>query len=99
MSLTRKDIENIARLARLELAETEIPVYVDSLSKVPGRPALPLLLPTLIQLLLSLGLASAGAQHPAARHQVPQRNYGNRCLLSRRCQGDKLTALIGLRGW
>ena len=34
MSLTRKDIENIARLARLELAETEIPVYVDSLSKI-----------------------------------------------------------------
>jgi aspartyl-tRNA(Asn)/glutamyl-tRNA(Gln) amidotransferase subunit C len=34
MSLTRKDIENIARLARLELAETEIPVYVASLSKI-----------------------------------------------------------------
>ena len=34
MSLTRKYIENIARLARLELAETEIPVYVDSLSKI-----------------------------------------------------------------
>lgn len=34
MSLTRKDIENIARLARLELAEAEIPVYVDSLSRI-----------------------------------------------------------------
>ena len=34
MSLTRADIENIARLARLELTETEIPVYVDSLSKI-----------------------------------------------------------------
>lgn len=34
MSLTRADIENIARLARLELTEAEIPVYVDSLSKI-----------------------------------------------------------------
>jgi len=34
MSLTRTDIENIARLARLELTETEIPVYVDSLSRI-----------------------------------------------------------------
>ena len=34
MSLSRADIENIARLARLELTETEIPVYVDSLSKI-----------------------------------------------------------------
>ncbi len=31
MSLTRADIENIARL---ELTEAEIPVYVDSLSKI-----------------------------------------------------------------
>jgi aspartyl-tRNA(Asn)/glutamyl-tRNA(Gln) amidotransferase subunit C len=34
MSLTRADIENIARLARLELTEAEIPVYVDSLSRI-----------------------------------------------------------------
>ena len=34
MSLNRADIENIARLARLELTETEIPVYVDSLSRI-----------------------------------------------------------------
>ncbi len=34
MSLSRADIENIARLARLELTEAEIPVYVDSLSKI-----------------------------------------------------------------
>ena len=34
MSLTRTDIENIARLARLELTEAEIPVYVDSLSRI-----------------------------------------------------------------
>ena len=34
MSLNRNDIENIARLARLELAEAEIPVYVDSLTRI-----------------------------------------------------------------
>ena len=34
MSLTRTDIENIARLARLELTEAEVPVYVDSLSRI-----------------------------------------------------------------
>jgi aspartyl-tRNA(Asn)/glutamyl-tRNA(Gln) amidotransferase subunit C len=34
MSLTRTDVEAIARLARLELTETELPVYVDSLSKI-----------------------------------------------------------------
>lgn len=34
MSLNREAIENIARLARLELTEAEVPVYVDSLSKI-----------------------------------------------------------------
>ena len=34
MSLNRADIENIARLARLELTEAEIPVYVESLSRI-----------------------------------------------------------------
>ncbi|NBU24782.1 MAG: Asp-tRNA(Asn)/Glu-tRNA(Gln) amidotransferase subunit GatC [Gammaproteobacteria bacterium] len=34
MSLSRTDIENIARLARLELSEAEIPVYADSLSRI-----------------------------------------------------------------
>jgi aspartyl-tRNA(Asn)/glutamyl-tRNA(Gln) amidotransferase subunit C len=34
MSLTRKDVENIAHLARLAIAEAEMPVYVDSLSKI-----------------------------------------------------------------
>jgi aspartyl-tRNA(Asn)/glutamyl-tRNA(Gln) amidotransferase subunit C len=34
MSLNRADIENIARLARLELTEAEIPVHVDSLSRI-----------------------------------------------------------------
>ena len=34
MSLTRTDIDKIAHLARLELTEAEIPVYVDSLSRI-----------------------------------------------------------------
>lgn len=34
MSLTRHDVENIARLARLALTEEQLPVYVDSLSKI-----------------------------------------------------------------
>jgi len=34
MSLTRSDIDKIAHLARLELTATEIPVYVDSLSRI-----------------------------------------------------------------
>jgi aspartyl-tRNA(Asn)/glutamyl-tRNA(Gln) amidotransferase subunit C len=36
MSLNRRDIENIALLARLELTEAEIPVYVESLSRIMG---------------------------------------------------------------
>ncbi len=34
MSLDRRDIENIARLARLRLTETEIPAYTASLSRI-----------------------------------------------------------------
>jgi aspartyl-tRNA(Asn)/glutamyl-tRNA(Gln) amidotransferase subunit C len=34
MSLTRKDVEGIAHLARLAITETELPVYTDSLSKI-----------------------------------------------------------------
>ena len=34
MSLTRKDVENIAHLARLAITEAEMPVYVDSLPKI-----------------------------------------------------------------
>jgi aspartyl-tRNA(Asn)/glutamyl-tRNA(Gln) amidotransferase subunit C len=34
MSLTRQDVENIALLARLSITEAELPVYVDSLSKI-----------------------------------------------------------------
>jgi aspartyl-tRNA(Asn)/glutamyl-tRNA(Gln) amidotransferase subunit C len=34
MSLTRRDVEGIAHLARLEITEEQLPVYVDSLSKI-----------------------------------------------------------------
>lgn len=34
MSLTRLDVENIAHLARLAISEQQLPVYVDSLSKI-----------------------------------------------------------------
>ena len=34
MSLSRRDIDNIAQLARLALSESEIPAYLDSLSRI-----------------------------------------------------------------
>jgi aspartyl-tRNA(Asn)/glutamyl-tRNA(Gln) amidotransferase subunit C len=34
MSLTRQDVEKIAQLARLSIAEEELPVYVSSLSSI-----------------------------------------------------------------
>ena len=34
MSLTRRDVEGIAHLARLEITEGELSVYVESLSKI-----------------------------------------------------------------
>ena len=34
MSLNRRDIENIAYLARLALTEAEIPLYVEGLSRI-----------------------------------------------------------------
>jgi aspartyl-tRNA(Asn)/glutamyl-tRNA(Gln) amidotransferase subunit C len=34
MSLTRQDVEKIARLARLSITEIEMPVYVTSLSSI-----------------------------------------------------------------
>ena len=34
MSLTRRDVENIAHLARLAISEDQLSVYVDSLSKI-----------------------------------------------------------------
>ncbi len=36
MSLSRPDIERIAQLARLDLTEQEVPVYVDSLTRIVG---------------------------------------------------------------
>jgi aspartyl-tRNA(Asn)/glutamyl-tRNA(Gln) amidotransferase subunit C len=36
MSLNRRDIDNIALLARLALTEEEIPVYIESLSNIMG---------------------------------------------------------------
>jgi aspartyl-tRNA(Asn)/glutamyl-tRNA(Gln) amidotransferase subunit C len=36
MSLTSRDIESIAHLARLSLKPDEIPVYVDSLGRILG---------------------------------------------------------------
>ena len=34
MSLTRRDVENIAHLARLAISEAQLPVYAESLSKI-----------------------------------------------------------------
>ena len=34
MSLNRRDIDNIAQLARLALTEEEVPVYLESLSRI-----------------------------------------------------------------
>jgi aspartyl-tRNA(Asn)/glutamyl-tRNA(Gln) amidotransferase subunit C len=34
MSLTRTQVEGIAHLARLEITESQMPVYVDSLSRI-----------------------------------------------------------------
>jgi aspartyl-tRNA(Asn)/glutamyl-tRNA(Gln) amidotransferase subunit C len=34
MSLTRSQVEGIAHLARLEITEAQMPVYVDSLSRI-----------------------------------------------------------------
>jgi aspartyl-tRNA(Asn)/glutamyl-tRNA(Gln) amidotransferase subunit C len=34
MSLTRTQVERMAHLARLEITEAELPVYVDSLGKI-----------------------------------------------------------------
>jgi len=34
VTLTRRDVENIAHLARLEITEAELPIYVGSLSAI-----------------------------------------------------------------
>jgi aspartyl-tRNA(Asn)/glutamyl-tRNA(Gln) amidotransferase subunit C len=36
VTLTRRDVEAIAMLARLEISEAELPIYVGSLSRIVG---------------------------------------------------------------
>jgi aspartyl-tRNA(Asn)/glutamyl-tRNA(Gln) amidotransferase subunit C len=36
VTLTRRDVEGISMLARLEISEAELPVYVESLSRIVG---------------------------------------------------------------
>jgi aspartyl-tRNA(Asn)/glutamyl-tRNA(Gln) amidotransferase subunit C len=36
MSVSRQDIDNIARLARLALSEEEIPRYIDAMTRILG---------------------------------------------------------------
>ncbi len=36
MAITRKDIEHIAHLARLEVSDAEVPAYADKLDKIIG---------------------------------------------------------------
>jgi aspartyl-tRNA(Asn)/glutamyl-tRNA(Gln) amidotransferase subunit C len=53
MSLTPKDIENIAHLARLQVTAQELPVYVDSLSRI-------------MNFVEQLGAADTGSVEPMA---------------------------------
>ena len=53
MSLTRQDVEKIARLARLSITEEELPVYVTSLSNI-------------LDFVDELSRAEAGAVEPMA---------------------------------
>ncbi len=53
MSLTRRDVENIARLARLRVTEEELPVYAGSLSRI-------------LEFVEQLGAADTGQVEPMA---------------------------------
>lgn len=53
MTLTRRDVENIAHLARLRITEEELPVYVGSLSRI-------------LEFIEQLGPASTGEVEPMA---------------------------------
>ena len=53
MTLTRRDVENIAHLARLRITEEELPVYVGSLSRI-------------LEFIEQLGSASTGEVEPMA---------------------------------
>lgn len=53
MSLTRKDVEGMAHLARLSITEAELPVYTESLSKI-------------LNFVEQLGAAEVGGAEPMA---------------------------------
>lgn len=53
MSLTRKDVEGMAHLARLSITEAELPAYTESLSKI-------------LNFVEQLGAAEVGGAEPMA---------------------------------
>jgi len=53
VTLTRRDVENIAQLARLQVTEEELPVYVGSLSRI-------------LEFVEQLGSADTGEVEPMA---------------------------------
>jgi aspartyl-tRNA(Asn)/glutamyl-tRNA(Gln) amidotransferase subunit C len=59
MSLTRAQVEGIAHLARLEITEAQMPVYVDSLSRI-------------IDLVEQLATADTGGVEPMAHPLAEQ---------------------------
>ena len=59
MSLTRPQVEAIAHLARLEITEAQMPVYVDSLSRI-------------IDFVEQLAAADTGAVEPMAHPLADQ---------------------------
>ena len=59
MSLTRAQVEGIAHLARLEITEAQLPVYVDSLSRI-------------IDLVAQLGAAHTSGVEPMAHPLADQ---------------------------
>jgi aspartyl-tRNA(Asn)/glutamyl-tRNA(Gln) amidotransferase subunit C len=60
MSLTRQDVEKIAHLARLQVTEQEMPVYVSSLSAI-------------VDFVAELGKAATDDVEPMAHPLVGQR--------------------------
>ena len=60
MTLTRQDVEKIARLARLSITEAEMPVYVTSLSNI-------------VDFVQELSRAETGAVEPMAHPLEGQR--------------------------
>jgi aspartyl-tRNA(Asn)/glutamyl-tRNA(Gln) amidotransferase subunit C len=60
MSLTRQDVEKIAHLARLQVTEAEMPVYVNSLSAI-------------VDFVAELARADTQAVEPMAHPLVGQR--------------------------